>query len=350
MAKSWGNTKAPSSSNRTNIDDLVDIYKFGPDFSAIRFIGPVTSVATHWFDILNKEGEKVSIGKVCLNYNPTTEEFDANSCPYCEGDIRVANRYFANAIIREFQESEPRKKYPPIASEQKIVNLGDKTEPFKARIKDKKSKTWTPVRIISLPPTLTSQLIDLSQTNRHVVSDGKSKREESFPVSHPRYGCDLEVNFKKGGQYGYGKYDVQKGPNTPITKDERRYLLWTLDLRVGLETLKEATENMKSLSSKIIERDGSDDSDAPISKRRRKSGVDDDPYDKDDDSDYIEKETRTKRRRKREEPENEFDELDRSLTRRKKRKRPVEGDDDAPRRKKRRPAGSSPSRSKRSRR
>lgn len=320
MAKSWGNTKAPSNSDRTSIDDIVDIYKFNSDFTPVRFMGPITSIATHWFDIMTKDKSKVPIGKVCLNYNPATEEYEDNSCPYCEASLKVSTRYFTNAIIRDFQESEPRRKYPPNVSEQKVVNLGDKNDPFKARIKDKKSKTWTPVRIISLPATLTSQLIDLSQTNRHLVSTRDGKVEQTFHVAHPRYGCDVEINLKTGGSYGFGKYDVQKGPVTPITKTERGYLLWTLDLSQP-ESLKDAVDNMKRLESKIVERtEGSEKSTEGEGgrERKRRAGVDDDPYDKDDDSDYIETRSRRTKKRRKPKEDDEFAELDRSLTRKRK--------------------------------
>lgn len=312
MGKSWGATKAPTKSSNKTIEDVVDVFKFSAEYSAIRFIGPITSVGTHWINIEKKDGKVIPIPKVCLNYNPDTEDFDENNCPYCEEGARFGTRYYANGIVRELQEAEPRKKYPPIASEKKKTNIGTDDDPHECLVKDKSSKTWTPVRIIALPTTLAASLVNIAQTNRHIVGKKGKRQEKEFDIADPKYGCDIDINLQKGGAHGYGKYDLQKSVHSPLTKTERGYHLYTLDLAEP-ESLKDAKKNMKELKKILADEDDTDNDEKP-KKRNRKSGVED-PYDKDDDPEYIEKTSRKKRKKKKNKDSEAFDNLDKDLER-----------------------------------
>lgn len=267
MAKAWGSTRAPAKGETVKVADLVDLFQFNQDYTAMRLVGPVTSAAFHWLEILTKEGKKVSLPKVCLNWNPDTETFDSNGCPYCEHmpTARVSARYYANAIIRELQEAEPRKKSPPLASEKKVINLGTKEDPFKVHAKEKGSKTWTPLRVVDLPATVAAKLVSMADTNRHKVkSKGGGKVEKTFPLSDSRYGCDVEINLKKGGSHGFGEYDVQRGEKSSISDEEMELLFYDLNKISGpamAESLQEAQKNAKSLMQRLASKASADDDD-----------------------------------------------------------------------------------------
>jgi len=293
MAKAWGSTKAPSKGENIKVEDIVDLFKFNQDYTAIRLVGPVTSAAFHWIDILNKEGQKKSLPKVCLNWNPDTETFDSNGCPYCEHlpNTRVSTRYYANAIIRELQEAEPRKLAPPLGSEKKKINLGSKDDPFKVCTKEKGSKTWSPVRVVDLPTTVANKLISMSETNRRKVKsrDG-GKIEKSFPLSDLKYGCDVEINLKKGGSAGFGEYDIQRGDKSSVSKEELELLYWNLNKIAGpamAESLSEAQKNVKGLMDRLVSKASDDDDDDNFSSKRRKKKKGRDPFDEDDEDDDI---------------------------------------------------------------
>jgi len=346
MAKSWGNTKAPSN-NRNNVkpEDIVDIHSFGPEYSTIRLVGPVTSVGTHWIDIKTKEKGIKPIPKTCLNYNPETEEFQENGCPYCEhGDFRFSPRYYANAIIRELQDAQPAKMFPLMASEKKLVNIGSKDDPFKVKLKEKGSKAWTPIRIISIPASVASSLAEIAKTNRHLKNNKKTgkKIEQTFDLADEKFGIDLMINLKKGGAAGFGKYDIQKDRKTPLTEEELDYLYYTLDIAKP-ETLTEATKEWKNLSSKLAKsKDDADDEDDDTdlkSKGKKKRDPFEDMDDDDDDDDRPRKKskkssTKSKGRSRDDDDEDDEDErpakkkkadpfkdLDREISRAKKKKK-----------------------------
>jgi hypothetical protein len=337
MAKSWGKTKAPSN-NRNNVkpEDVVDIHTFTAEYSTIRLVGPVTSVGTHWITINTKEKGIKDIPKTCLNYNPETEEFDENGCPYCEhGDTRFGPRYYANAIIRELQEAKPAKMFPLMASEKKVVNIGSKDEPFKVKLKEKGSKSWTPIRIISIPASVANSLSEIAKTNRHLKKDKKTgkKTEETFDLADEKFGIDLMINLKKGGAAGFGKYDIQKDRKTPLTEEELDYLYYTLSIAKP-ESLADANKEWKQLSKKLVsggddddDDEGStkskgkkkrdpfeDDDDRPRNKSKKSSSRSSDDDDDDDDDDDL---PAKKKRKKSADP---FDDLDREISRAKKKK------------------------------
>ena len=138
----FGSIKPVTGANRgQRIDEQVDILKLDKKWASLRFVGGrVMPVATHWMDIIgSKSKEKVSISKTCIGFNMESENHDSDNCPYCKIGLNPTIAYYANAIDRNAQENEPRKKPKPTKEE------------AKTGFKDKESETWTPVRVIRIP-------------------------------------------------------------------------------------------------------------------------------------------------------------------------------------------------------
>lgn len=292
MAKSWSKTKAPSRGReKFKIEEYVDLHKFTDRrWDQLRFVGPVTSIAQHWFDIRTKDGKKVTIPKACLNWNGDTESFDSNGCPYCSHDAtkRVDISYYTNAIIRSIQDDEPRKKFPPVKDEKKVVNLGTKKEPFEAKLKSKDSRTWTPVRIVRIVPSLARQIADVP--NRRTIKKKGREVEKDMEISHPRYGKDVEVKFDNS-QSGTGKYQARGAKKSKLTEEELAYLVYPLDFHErAVETLEQATNEFKELKKRIVEGEGNkfdDDDDKPGKKDKKKKFKDKYDVEEDDEADDV---------------------------------------------------------------
>jgi len=299
MAKSWAKTKAPSRGReKFKIDEYVDLHKFTDRrWDQLRFLGPVASIAQHWFDIRTKDGKKVTIPKSCLNWNGDREDFDANGCPYCEHGLRVDVSYYTNAIVRSIQDDEPKKKFPPVKDEKKVVNLGSKKDPFEAKLKSKDSRTWTPVRVIRIVPSLARSIADVP--NMRTIKKKGREIEKAMDISNPRYGRDVEIKFDNS-QSGSGKYQVRAAKKSKLTEEELEYLIYPLDYHErAVETLEQAVKEFKELKKRIVERDGEgggkfDDNDKGDKKKKSKDKYDieddeEDDADEDEDEDAFKK-------------------------------------------------------------
>lgn len=291
--KSWGNTKPRTNNDKPRMNDLVDLYDMPTGkFVDYRLVGPVFSLGTHWIEIIgSKSGNKANIPKICLNYNPLTEEMDDNGCPYCEGEQRLDKAYYCNAIIRDLQESEPRKKPNHTKAEKKLKNIGTKKTPYECYVKERGSKSWTPIKGNRFPLTVAAQIASLMEINRH--TNKKTGKERAYELSDPRYGCDIQIRKEKPKK-GPIKYQVQKGSKrTPLTEEEKLYLHYDLDVRDELvEDLETARREWAKLEKQLIGNDAEEDEDDEYlddkkkkSKKSKKGkSRDDEDDDEDDDS------------------------------------------------------------------
>jgi hypothetical protein len=274
----WSSAKPKVGNNQKRLNDEIDLFVWPKNkYVKVRFIGPITSSVNVWFEIISsKQKKKVSIPKICLDYNPKTEEFEGDKCPYrMSGVGRPAQFYLTNMIVRDLQEDMPRKLPKLQSSEKKKRNmLGEKWS-----IKEAGSKSWTPVRAMTVPASLAEKLASLKTLN--VVKNKEGKKVE-YDVTHAKYGRDLMIKYNPDGA-GTAKWEVQMEEKAPLTEEEQNFLLQPLE---GLESLKpqsmaDAKAEMKRLMEQLADK-----------KSRKSSGGDEDDEDEDDDDDEDDEDDR----------------------------------------------------------
>lgn len=342
MANGFGKLK-PKTGNgdSARIDEIIDMLNFNDyadEYVDLRFIDkPIISVKQHWVKIYaGKQKKEVTIPRYCVKHNAENEDEpkEGVECPYCSiphGKDKTASArffYLANAIVREIQEDEPRKKARVTKKE---ADSG---------YKEPGTKSWTPVRVVRIPSTLAARIQELGELN--IVKKGTKKR--AFDVSDDRFGVDVKVKYKPKAA-GTDKYTADKDDErSPLTEEEKEFLTYNLcdallDL-AGRMNPEQAIEDVKRMSlvgaEDLDEEDGDGIDLGGKKKRASKSAFDDDEEDdglgddEDDDEDEDEppRRSRSKKRTTR----------SKAPAKKKRRRRPPSEDEDAPapRKKKRR--------------
>ena len=336
------------SKDKLKMDDLVDLYQLSSEakntWVNLRFLPTdMLPVKTHWIKILaGKEKKEVKIPKLCVSFDPDAEGTpkEGTHCPYCEltqggedSTCQTSVAYYANAIIRDIQEDEPRKKVKPTTKERKSGMI------------EKGSKAWTPVRVVRMPNGLAGKLDGLTERNI-VKSKNKKINGKVFPIDHEKYGIDIAIKYDPKAA-GAEKYQLDKGERSPLTEEEQEYLYWDLsdDLyeKLGLESTDEAKKEFKRLDfvggeeiDDDEDEDDDDDDDIGFASKKKKGKkrrpVDDDDDDDEDDDDDDEDDDEPVRKKKKKPSKKPLKKKPS-----KKKKRPVdddEDDDDEPVRKK----------------
>lgn len=308
MAK-WATAKPVVGGERSKIDDLIDFYKLPKNqYVDMRPIGPITSYAYIWFTIKvkmkdTKETKIFTVPRVCLDYDPVTEEFKGNKCPYRKAlesgkynykvkdsngrdtpVVKLDKKYLGNFIIRDIQEEEPNKKKPNTKKEKKKIIITKTDSKYKAFHKDMKSKSWTPIRALRVPQSLAKNFSSLVQLN-------KSKKDPSkvYDLADPIYGMDVSILFDPDAK-GTAMYQAQKGKRNKLTEEELNYLHYYLDV-VKPDDLEAAKKDWASLKDLIIPEKGS---------KKSKDDDDDDEDDLEDDDleDLDDEDEKPKRKKK----------------------------------------------------
>ena len=274
------------SKDSVKLEEVIDLHKWPADeWSQVRFLpGKILPVKRHWIKIIGgKEKKTVTIPRYCIAFNPNDEKtprmmenpnYKKGStkksqkdkmipihCPYCDlthgndqsgATARYEFFYLAEAIIREIQEDEPRKKSEHTKSEKKTG------------FKDPRSKSWTPVRVCRITSTVAARIQELGEGN--MVKDKESGKKKAFDVTHEKYGIDVRVKFKPKGA-GSDKYSCDKDERTPLTKEEKAYLRYELTEQLldvtGRKDPKDAAEDFKRME--IVGGDTPDDDDSGYS-------------------------------------------------------------------------------------
>lgn len=301
--------------------DIIDVLTYPDgDWLSARFVGPLVAYGGHWLGLEAPNPKKMtkSFYKPCLRFDPETEERDTTKyCPYCDdetGWIRNDTVYYQNAIIRALQEDKPKKVREHTKSERKTG------------FKEKGSKSWTPVRALRITPGFIRDIKNTAALNRHKAKDGTKK---SFGLTHPKYGCDVEIMYDSKAAAGK-KYSIQKGDKSRLTEEEEEYLMQQVEGLIKAEKEKDAKSEYarwKKRVDKMLEEEGGkkgkksksrddddeddededDEDDAPKGKKGKKSkSREDDDEDEDEDSDDDEDEDEDSDDEDEDEDENEF--------------------------------------------
>ena len=290
MAKKDGfsGTKPNTGGNNPRLEEMVDMFKIPKEWAQVRFLPEITSYYVYWITIKGKDGDKAKpFPKLCLDYNPETEEFDKEICPYRKNQVgRGQKVYLANAIIRELQENEPRRIPKHTKKERKPFKDDEGRKIYR---KEKDSGSWTPVRVIRLPSSVVKGLQNLRALNK---SKGKT-----HDITDLRYGADVYLSHDPSIE-GTQQYKSQLADRTKITKDEFNYLRYPIYGLMVPETKEEAKEEYRKIKGRLWSKEDDSDSDHEDSERksrkrrkdkkpskRRKDDSSDDSSNYDDSSD-----------------------------------------------------------------
>lgn len=309
MASGFGSIDPKAGNSKykdeARIDEVLGMHKFvsNQDFSEFRFLQtPILPLKQHWIKIIaGKDNKEIKVSRWCIAFDPTDEKVPRKgvTCPYCslsqgeDGACQTSVKYYANAIVRDLQADMPR-----AAMKQKLS-----AEEKKTGFIQQGSKTWTPVRVLALPGSLAEKIQKAEKRNIH--KNKKTGEKESFPITHPKYGIDLAINFdndKAGGD----KYSIDRGELSPITEEESKYLVWCLDAslveKLGIKSQEEADEDFKRMKvvggTDIDDEEEEEDEDSLGSKKKngkkplKKSGKKSSKF---DDEDEDEKPTKKKK-------------------------------------------------------
>ena len=238
---------------RKRLEEAVEMVALTKEFSTLRMVGPVMAYALWWMDIKTQAGKKVSIPKVPLAFDPASGELDPDvSDPYSKlEDAKLQVSYLVNAIDRSVQDNEPKRKSEPTAEEDA------------SGFKDKSSGTWTPVRVVRLPPMVAQQMQALATQNRYKVKTKTGAvQARTFDLNHFKYGRDVYLSKDKDSKSPSGMYNLSLADKSPLTDEEADYLIWdleSLDKEGGPfhpESPEEAAREAESLASKLSGIDG----------------------------------------------------------------------------------------------
>ena len=269
-----------------------------------RLLGPIRGYAMHWIEIKTKTGKNVKIPKMCFNYNMEDDSFGDNGCPYCNLDSKSGRKYLVNAIWRSAQDKEP-KKVDRTKKESKKQTI---FEDYECYIKDPSSKSWTPVVVLNLPVGIVSELNELGKNNLN-------KKGEAFDVNDAKFGVDISILYRPE-KAGESKYRVDSLERTPLTDEEKEYLIYNLE-DIPMESMSEAKEEYKNLKKvAVLEEeededvdsiDYDDDEDESPKKKSKKSKYDDDD-DEDEEDERPSKKKKSKKSKYDDEDEEDDDE------------------------------------------
>ena len=271
----------PSRGKSQRMGDVAETIEWpkNGEYLDVRMLGPVYSIANFWFTIATQQRpapKGVAIPKMCLDHDGESDKYVSDVCPYRKSGLgRESKEYWVNVIVRDLQNDERGrpKRFPTKHDFPAERHLG-----HKAYWGKKGDARKTPVRLLRIPDSQVAKLVSLGKLNKKRTSEGV----ETYELSDPAYGCDiaiLESNDPKAK--GAAKFDIQKKDRTPLTEEERRYIIFRPDL-LKPERLEQAKAEMENLRGKIIERSGDKDSSKSRTRSESREDADDELIDVDD--------------------------------------------------------------------
>jgi len=247
----------------------------------MRILPGLFSSGTHWLDVQTKD-RTLQIPKFSRAWDIRKCTMDSTKRdPYHENRGHFTSRgkegtgfgikYFLNVIIREEQESEPKK-------------TSRTPDEKKTGFKDVSSRSWTPVKVLSVPPSVMEKLQKLERLN--VWKSSKTGTSKSFDLSDPVRGRDVLVMFDPENDNPGAKWDVQLADDRgKLTDEEREFLFW--DIESALERLhsQESEEDADQEVTRLLARKNSDDDPPPTRGKKVTVALDDDDDDDEDEDD-----------------------------------------------------------------
>lgn len=301
--KGFGSIQTNSRNDSARLDEVIDLIKWiDKKWVPIRILPKAPlQVRQAWIKIYaGKDKKEITIPRYVVNFDPENPEKPKKGvrCPYSElvtdkdGPVRVSDFWLFNVIDRDMQdEGAPRK------------GKGAKPtkEEAKTGFKDINSDTWTPVKVARFTMTMIMRMNELSEDN--IIKDKKTKKKSQYDATDENYGFDVKVKYKKDAP-GTDKYSIDKvdGGCTPLTKEEKGYLVWDLTEKLldatGRLTEKQALEDVKRMEIVGGNTADDDDDDDDRKKSKKKSRSLDDDDDDDDDDKKKKKKSKDKKKSK----------------------------------------------------
>lgn len=307
------------SRQRQRAPDLLSLLDMLPlpenEHVKVRPIGPAFQYNMHYPEIHLKEPSKktgkmeTGIPTPCLRQGEDTD----TACPYCEAGIPVKTVWLQNVIDRAAQKRGSKDPGKPSADEKKLVTLWDgKTKGY---VRDKKSKYWTPVKVLRITSTLADRIVDASELNTRVTKSGE---EKCYGTEHPKFGFDMVIKFAGKNAKPANMYTGSKTRNSKLTEEELAYPLWNLS-QVTVEKPEAAAKNLAQLTPKLVIRsddgktilsalnkdgkrymkdgsDAADDSEAKAGKTKKRQAQEQEPQEEDNVIDATEKKPKKKKK------------------------------------------------------
>lgn len=269
----------------------------------VRFLPEVFSYGTHSVLIKPKKDKKGNSGRPwwatypCSDWDHETGKFEKNgTCPMCaefreqfsldkeERTVRRGVDTYANMIVRAIQKRAP--------EDNEITE-----EEEESGFKDRDSESWTPIVPFRLPATVRERMTEQQVTN--TAKDPKSGEVRQWPLTHPRFGCDIHIKYDPDKPPA-NQYSVVKGDRAPLTKEERKYLKWDLSQLWGEDA---DPDNLMQELKSWADRQGETLLSVKSSSKKKKSDEDDDEgFDDDED---VKPKSSSKKRRSRDEDDDD---------------------------------------------
>lgn len=292
------------------ITDMVEMLDWpkGGKSTTVRPVGPIAARGVHKIKVKKRDGSETEITKSCLAFDVASGERDTTKkCPYCKlpaSMARYSTVYFINVISRELQEDKPN-KLKPLTKEEKSTGF-----------KSIDSDSWTPARVMRAPSSLALRFKQLGEKN---LVKSKTGDKKAYPVTHEKYGFDLDVSFDKtlpaANMYSADRAENPDGGRySPITEEENEILLWNTDPIYEPEDFATAKKEADSLRTRYLGEDADEDEDEdddeddrPAKKKSAAKGKsksrdedededdEDEDLDLDDDDDEDEKPSKSKK-------------------------------------------------------
>lgn len=292
---------------KSSPSDRIAVYKF-PDkvWVNLRLLRGMVTTAGYWVTTKKKDGSKGRFFAACPSFDPETHDRDDSKIDpwrdaaeelnvYSEDKSKQTEKIISyqrtawiNAIIRKEQSKEPADQPKHTKAERE------------SGMKDKDSDSWTPIFALRMTKSLVDRIQGLKGTNTH--RDKKSGETKSYHMSDERFGCDLMIKYDKDAPPA-NQYDVQKSDRTPLTEEEKAYLLQDLSLLIDEPTSDEEVirdfeswakrnnvelENMPTSSKKTKAKD------EELKKKKGRVVEDDDEDEEDEDDEPVAKKSKAK--------------------------------------------------------